>query len=293
MLDRLDVAFAESEDVEGNALRALFMVYSDMREYDHLEAKIFLRSDIWGRVTAEGLRETSHIEAQVTIRWDNPTLLNLVIRRALRNTDLREYYGVAEDDVLGSVGEQQALFYRIFPEQVEAGTRKSTTFDWMLGRVRDGTGRVAPRELIHLLSALRDVQLRLLEIGMPEPPGEQLFDRAAFKIALPEVSRARLDQTLLPEYPSLRPYIMRLERRKTLQTLETLAEIWECGVVDAQERATQLVEVGFFERRQGQGGDTFWVPFLYRDALQLVQGTEGGPAGEDEDEDEDGEDADE
>ena len=25
-----------------------------------------------------------------------------------------------------------------------------------------------------------------------------------------------------------------------------------------------------------QSGDGFWIPFLYRDALQLVQGTEGG-----------------
>jgi hypothetical protein len=284
VLDRLDVAFAESDEVEGNALRALFMVYSDFREYDNLEIKIFLRSDIWRRVTAEGLRETSHIEDQVTIRWDDPTLLNLVIRRCLRNEALREYYNVTEEEVLSSVDRQRALFYRIFPDQVEAGSRKSTTFDWMLGRVRDGTGRVAPRELIHLLAALQAVQLRLLEIGSPEPPGEQLFDRAAFKIALAEVSSARLDQTLLAEYPRLRPYLEKLERRKTLQTVETLADIWSCSIEEARELAAQLVEVGFFERRQMQTGDGYWVPFLYRDALQLVQGTEGG-AGGDEDED--------
>jgi hypothetical protein len=282
-LDRLDVAFAESEEVEGNALRALFMVYSDLREYDRLEVKIFLRADIWGRVTREGLRETSHIEDQVVIRWDTPTLLNLIVRRLLKNAAVRSFYDVSEAEVLSSVERQQELFYRIFPDQVEAGSRKSTTLDWMLGRVKDGTGRVAPRELIHLLSALRDLQLRLLEIGVGEPPGEQLFDRAAFKAALPEVSKARLEQTLLPEYPALRPYIMALERRKTLQTAETLAGIWVCSADKAHTVATQLVEVGFFERRQAGGGTVYWVPFLYRDALALVQGAEaGGEAPEDE-----------
>ena len=276
VLDRLDVAFAESEEIEGNALRGLFMVYSDFREYDRLDIKIFLRSDIWGRVTREGLRETSHIEDQVTIRWDNPSLLNLVLRRCLRNEALRDYYDVAEADVLANAETQRELFYRIFPDQVEPGSRKSTTLDWMLGRVKDGTGRVAPRELIHLLATLRDVQLRLLELGVPEPPGEQLFDRAAFKLALPEVSQARLEQTLLPEYPALRPYVMALERRKTLQTVDTLAAIWECSAEQARIITAQLVEVGFFERRQMQTGDGFWVPFLYRDALELVQGTEGG-----------------
>jgi hypothetical protein len=132
-LDRLDVAFADSKGVEGNALRALFMVYSDFREYDHLKIKIFLRSDIWGRVTEEGLRETSHVEDQVTIRWDTQTLLNLVIRRFLKNEAIRAYYNVSESEVLSGVERQEELFYRIFPKQVEGGSRQSTTLDWMRG----------------------------------------------------------------------------------------------------------------------------------------------------------------
>jgi hypothetical protein len=230
------------------------------------------------------MREASHIEDQVTIRWDGQSLLNLVIRRCLRNEAIRDYYAVDEAQVLADTGKQKELFYRIFPDQVEAGSRKSTTFDWMLGRVRDGTGRVAPRELIHLLSALRDEQLRMLEIGNPEPGGEQLFDRAAFKAALPEVSRTRLDQTLLSEYPNLRPHLLRLEGRKTQQTLPTLQEIWGLGADEAAKLAHQLVEVGFFERRNTEDGEVFWVPFLYRDALRLVQGAEGATVDSPEDE---------
>lgn len=251
------------------------MVYGDFREYQKLDIKIFLRTDIWGRVTREGLREASHIEDQVTIRWDDrQSLLNL-IRRCLRNDAIRNYYDVSEPEILADTDKQQELFYRVFPDQVEAGTRKSTTLDWMLGRVRDGTGRVAPRELIHLLSALRDEQLRMLEIGNPEPSGAQLFDRAAFKAALPEVSRTRLDQTLLSEYPALRPHLEKLEGRKTQQTIATLQEIWGLDPEETSKLAHQLVEVGFFERRNTEEGEVYWVPFLYRDALRLVQGAEG------------------
>lgn len=283
VLDRLDVAFAESEEVEGNALRALFGVYSDLREFDRIDMKIFLRTDIWRRITRGGMREASHVEDQVTISWDPQALLNLVTRRCLRNEALRELYGVDTGDVLADVNRQRDLFYRIFPDQVEPGTRKSTSFDWLLGRTRDGTGRTAPRELIHLLSALRDEQLRMLEVGHQEPGGEQLFDRAAFKAALPEVSRVRLEQTLLAEYPSLRGYVERLERRKTQQSVATLSEIWDCTEDEAQATADQLVEVGFFERRQAGGETAYWIPFLYRDALGLVQGTEGAHS-EDEEE---------
>lgn len=278
VLDRLDVAFAESDEIEGNALKALFSVYSDLREYKHLSLKIFLRSDIWKRITKDGLREASHVEDQVTISWDDQALLNLVIRRLLNNEPIREFYGVDSDQILSDVERQSDFFYRVFPQQVEPGTRKSTTLDWMLGRTRDGTGKTAPRELIHLLSTLREEQLGMLEVGHAQPEGEQLFDRNAFKSALPEVSRVRLEQTLLAEYPKLRPYVEKLEGRKSQQSIETLGAIWGCGEAEAKDIAEQLVEVGLFERRQASGETAYWVPFLYRDALLLVQGTEGGSA---------------
>jgi hypothetical protein len=59
---------------------------------------------------------------------------------------------------------------------------------------------------------------------------------------------------------------------KTQQTAETLAGIWRVDKQEALALAEKLAEVGFFEKR-GVGNDpVFWVPFLYRDALDLVQG---------------------
>lgn len=43
-------------------------------------------------------------------------------------------------------------------------------------------------------------------------------------------------------------------------------------MVKALETAEQLVEVGFFERRGSKDRPVFWVPFLYRDALDMIQG---------------------
>jgi hypothetical protein len=54
LLDRLDVAFVESHDLEKNALRALFRVYRDFANFDRIKLKIFLRSDIWDRMGTGG-----------------------------------------------------------------------------------------------------------------------------------------------------------------------------------------------------------------------------------------------
>ncbi len=273
VIDRLDVAFADTHELERNALRALFRTYLDLLPMSAIRVKVFLRSDIWQHIVDEGFREASHITRAITIRWDSPSLLNLVIRRILRNEAIRIYYEVDEGGTLGDIRAQEKLFYRVFPDKVDAGSKKPMTFDWMLSRTQDGSQQPAPRELIHLLSSLREQQLRRLELGLDEPPDEHLFDRQTFKDALPEVSRTRLEQTLYAEYPSLKPYLVRLQGEKTQQRTDTLSATWDVPPDQALTLANKLAEVGFFEKRGSKEDPEFWVPFLYRDALGMVQGS--------------------
>jgi len=67
LCDRLDVAFDETVELEKNALRALFKAYRDIEEYQTIRLKIFLRDDIWKRITNEGFREASHITRQLQL----------------------------------------------------------------------------------------------------------------------------------------------------------------------------------------------------------------------------------
>jgi hypothetical protein len=273
VLDRLDVAFAETSELENNALRALFRVYLDLASFPQIALKIFLRSDIWNRLTTSGFREASHITKTITLSWTPDSLLNLVIRRIVHNDNVRNLYRVESTAILTSTSEQRALFYRIFPNQVDVGEKRLPTFEWMLSRTADGTKETAPRELIHLLSASRDVQLHTREVGGTEPPEENLFDRSSLKSALPQVSKARLHQTLFAEFPQLRQYLQKLDGEKTQQNPRSLAKIWKINEKEALEIADRLTDVGFFEKRGQKADPSFWVPFLYRDALSMSQGS--------------------
>jgi hypothetical protein len=70
LLDRLDVAFVENHALEANALRALIRAYADIRNRDKISLKIFLREDIWKRITEQGLREASHLIRYVILDLD-------------------------------------------------------------------------------------------------------------------------------------------------------------------------------------------------------------------------------
>jgi len=273
ILDRLDVAFLEAEQLEKNALRSLFRVYLDMSVYSQIAIKIFLRDDIWRRISSDGFREASHITRSLTLSWNSQSLLNLIVRRLAHNESVCAFYGMKREDVLANVDLQKKFFYRVFPEKIDIGPKQPSTLDWMLSRVADGSKRYAPREMIHLLSVSRDEQLKSYEVGGGQPIGEALFDRSAIRAALPEVSKARYEQTLCAENPQLKTYLDKMAGEKTQHTPHTLEKLWQCSTETASAIAERLVEAGFFEKRGAKDSPTYWVPFLYRPALSLVQGS--------------------
>jgi len=273
LLDRLDVAFLESPELEQNALRALFHVYLDLRSLNNFRLKIFLRTDIWRRITTVGFREASHITRHLTIEWNRSSMLNLIIRRVIQNAVIMDHYRNNKEVVLISTDSQEKFFNRLFPEQVEVGSRKPSTFDWMLSRTWDGSKQAAPREIIHLLNELRNAQVRRLEIGESDPEGGRLFSRSVFKDALSEVSKTRLEQTLYAEYPEFRKYIEKLRGENTQYAVSALVKIWNLSDDATMGVVRDLCTIGFFEQRGEKENPMFWVPILYRDALDLVQGT--------------------
>lgn len=271
LFDRLDVAFADSPELERNALRALFRAYGELKAFPNLSLKIFVRDDIWRRITEGGFIEASHITKNLTIAWTQESLLNLIMLRLLSNQSIVDYYGVNAHEVRASYEAQKDLFYRLAPAQVDSG-RNPSTFEWMVSRITDGTGNPAPRELIHLMETVKKLQIQRFERGAAEIEGPQLFERSPFKEALKEVSKVRYEQTLLAEYPALREYLDKLEGEKCEQTGDSLGKLWGTSVEDALKIARRLAEVGFFAVIGDKLAPSFWAAFLYRPALNLVQG---------------------
>lgn len=275
LFDRLDVAFADSRTLEANGIRSLFKAYLDLSSNSRIRLKIFLRTDIWDEVSSSGFREASHITKQLRISWDSGSLLNLVVRRAVKNEEVVNFYGLDVAHILSNSNAQRTFFDSMVPEKIDVG-KNPYTFEWVLGRVQDGSRKPAPREVIHLLNEARDAQLRMIDRGDVLPPGEELLSRSAFKEALKPVSQVRLEQTVFAEYPEEKPWIQALEGGKSEHTEGSLAILWEVRDSEALKRATRLIEIGVLEERTSGGRTTYWVPFLYRPGLDLRQGAASG-----------------
>lgn len=279
-LDRLDVAFADAPELETNLLRALFRVYLDLLALPALRLKIFLRSDIWNRLTSKGFREASHITRSMTIDWTRNALLNLIVRRFLHNPIICETWNVSPKLADSSVKEQASFFDRLCPEWIAEDARDVPTFEWTLLHTRDGSKATMPRELIHFFACLRETQAKKLEIGEDDIEFGRLFSGSAFRTSLATVSRARLEQTLLAEHPNQRPWIEKLRGAKALQTPQSLAKLWSLDATDTAARSTTLVDIGFFEKRGTEQAPEFWVPYLYSETLDMDQRPAGAEVAE-------------
>lgn len=274
-IDRLDVAFSEDVELETNALRALFRVYRDLEEYESIRLKIFLRSDIWARITKTGFRESSHITKSITIKWNANDLQTLVVRRMAQSHKLLERLGVKQVDVYGDIELQRRVFDSAFPERVYSGKNKAKTWAWILSRTADATDFSAPREILHLLTTARDELIKRLENGFPESSDGYLFDRQSIRDALAEVSKVRIEQTLFQEFPAMKEDILAFRGAKAEQTLASLKDIWKCTDEDAQYKVARLEEIGFLRKISDPSGLRVKIPFIYRSYLDITQGAVG------------------
>ena len=88
--------------------------------------------------------------------------------------------------------------------------------------------------------------------------------------ARPKVSEYRTTKVLYAEYPDLKDSIEMLRGKKCEHNLKSLSKLWEMTEMLAAPIADRLVDIGFFEKRAES--NTFWVPFVYRPYLGLIQG---------------------
>lgn len=272
LCDRLDVAFDQSLELEKNALRALFKAYRDLEEYESISLKIFLRDDIWNRITEEGFREASHINREITISWNSKNLLNLIVSRALQNPILLEKYSVDSETILANYDKQKEFYYQMLPKQVDVGERQSETFEWVLSRIRDGLNSTPPRDLIHYYNEMVRQEIGEQEISNNNVEEPNILSRAAIKNAAYEVSKTRVIRTLFAEYPEFKKDILEFENKKAEHNIETLCSIWNVASNEALTKARKLSEIGFFELKTARNEQVYKIPFIYRFHLNVTQG---------------------
>jgi hypothetical protein len=263
-LDRLDEAFQSVPSVEIAALRALLRVFLDLMPFKHVRLKLFVRRDLFRKLTQGGFVNLTHVNARkIEITWDEDDLKNLLCQRVRES---REFLSA-----IGLTGEatNEVIFDAMFPDQVDPGGGKPRTWQWMMSRIRDGNGIKPPRNLIDLVKKAQEAQLRREERETQAyQPGTSLLGPDALKRGLSALSEERVNDTLLAEAGESAKWIEKFRGGKAEHNDASLAATIGVEVDRVRHHAKTLTEIGFLE----QVGESYKIPMLYRDGLGVTQG---------------------
>lgn len=285
VLDRLDAAFDRNPTFKISFLRSLLKVYLDLKPYTGIKLKLFLKDDIWEKVSSNasqrGFPEFSHITKYATIQWKEMLLFNLVMKRMLENSSFVDFFQLNKDELLKDFNAQNKFFDKLFPPEVSNGDLSQSAFSWVYEKLKDGNGKVFPREVIHFFQELKLKQRELLTIGNTNfDSDEQLFSFSALEDALSEVSSTKLTQSVYPEYPRLQPNIILLNGLKEDISIRELAQSLYLVDVDKENEerdyrkavidiATKLCEVGILTQKGSGDGVYFSVGNIYKPVLKI------------------------
>jgi hypothetical protein len=263
-LDRLDEAFQSAPAVEIPALRALFRVFLDLMPFDHVRLKLFVRRDLFRKVTEGGFVNLTHVNARkIEITWDEEDLKNLLCQRIRENREFLPDMGLSREST------NDEIFVAIFPTQVDAGGGRPTTWPWMMSRIRDGNLLKPPRNLIDLVKKAQDAQMRREEReSNPYVAGNPIIGSDALKQGLAKLSEERVNDTLLAEVGEHAKLIQKFRDGKAEHNETSLAAVLNVSADDVGKQAKVLMEIGFLE----QVGESYKIPMLYRDGLNITQG---------------------
>lgn len=267
MVDRLDEIFPRRSDIERRALRGLLRA---MRFFtsSNIRVKIFLRDDMLDNVvrTQEGFTALTHVTARQadTLRWTEDQILTIVIKRFCANPAIAEYLDLNAAKAEVSAAYRLQCFRQIFPEQVFRGASQSKTLSWIYKRCADGRGVVTPRDVLELLIRAKQRQADICAADL-DGTTDAIIDSSAIQHGLQELSKHKRQTYLRAEFPHLWPHIERFVGGKTEYSPSALRALFGSGW---QSIVDDLVALGVLSKKK----DSYDIPFLYRDGLELTQG---------------------
>jgi hypothetical protein len=258
LLDRLDEAFIGYPEIELPALRALLRAYLDLLAFDRIGLKLFVRKDLFRKIIRGGFVNLTHITARkIEIIWDNEDLFALLCRRIKASEEFLYSLSLENPTDL-------EVFAKVFPEKLSP---RKLTWKWILEQIKDGSGFVAPRNLVDFVNLAIEEQTRVEARAPREYRSDvPLIELDSLKRALLRLSKRRVEDTLLAEASNdVAVLIEGFRGRKAEHSHDTISEIFGVLPAQAKEFAEVLINIGFFERRV----EKYKVPILYRSGLGL------------------------
>lgn len=261
VLDRLDESVLADHKKQQEIIDSLFVVLKDLSAYKRISLVVFLREDLYRKVTYPHL---DHFHSRMrSIEWDRDKLLTLIAKRILLSLELKGFDNL-------TVEQAQTIFNIVFENKIPNSNAKNS-FDWMYTHLMDGRGITTPRDLILLANKSKDEQ------RSANYECKAWISRKALVKAYSLTTKLKLDD-LKRVYPSVAQYFNRFSDEKVKNcygkmSVELVTILFKDKKPDEfKEILNSLILCGFLRPSDGinpLSSKKFDIPFAYKAALGI------------------------
>lgn len=257
ILDRLDEAFTDRNDVEVPALRGLLRAHLDICSIgNRIRPKLFLRQDLFDRITRDHhFTNATHLRS-IRLTWDADTIVQLLalrIKWTSTNSSQPSITHIARASA-------RKLCRKVLPVKVE----RTDALIWLLLVTADGSRQYSPRNVLTLLRHAHIEQMQIALRSGTNPRGAPArLSIKALRAGYEQLSAARLQDTLYAESLDARALIEKLYGRDVRFTRRALSTRLETTGKELDEALQILRYVGFLRF----DGEQYIIPPLYRPAM--------------------------
>lgn len=279
LIDRLDELFPKGSPNEILCLRALFRSHLNIcairQGQIEVRNKIFIRTDIYERITREkGFTNVTHFR-DLNIVWNARSIVALVSRRVTANSEIRQKLAASKINV----NDPNEIWDILSPQHIQS----QPSHMWIAKATMDSSGAFNPRNYITLLSLSTKKNIELLRTNPSGVPKDTVLSADSIISSFGDLSRKRLDDTVLAEFAEARPYVERLRGGvASFDSKEAMASALGIPIVETEALETAidiLVEAGVLRRVTFS---SYAIAYLYRPALKAGNKVRSAKAGIDE-----------
>jgi cellulose biosynthesis protein BcsQ len=265
LLDGLDLAFKDDVERRERGITALFIAWqATFSTMERVRPKIFLRNDIWERLTFP--ERSNLLGREMKLTWDDKNLWRLLVKRALAAPAFAEWTREVVSTALNpasveTASERDVLPYldRLFDRHIWAG-KNSLSRNWMLRRLADAHGAIYPRDLVSLVREAVQVEMERVRERQAVSDAA-VISRRSLADALSPTSRQRV-HAVEEEYPELRQALAALSGLPSVgQPAQLLEHLREGGIQGPDAVLDRLRDAGVLKFEQD---GNYRVPELYR-----------------------------
>ncbi len=269
LYDDLDEDFPEEGEVRHQALTGLFQLVQscDARRLTTIRFKIFLREDIWNRLSFDN---KSHLNGRdILLQWTRIDFLRLALRQAIQSKKFKNlvdrFSPVESIDQASEEAIDRALEL-LWGSRRRRGDKAKYVSRWVYERLTDSSGTTFPRSLSILLKGGKDQELSYKGQTSIKPPTDRLLRGKSLEIGLKKASEERCN-AIKEEYPNLSRFFDSLKDVSALLSKEELQTVWHKSAQDVissfDNFAKFLSEIGLAEWREKEQRYKFADIYVY------------------------------